>query len=63
MQLAALTYEDGKAFLDTRVNDYTGGPRSPSIRQEYKSALRSFSRFLVKSHLIEEDVFFDLKVE
>ena len=62
MQLADLDFADGKAFLGTLVNAYTGAPLSLSIRTGYKSALRSFSRFLVKSNLVEEDVFFALKV-
>jgi site-specific recombinase XerD len=62
LQLADLTYGDGRAFLDALTNIYTGEPVSPSIRISHKSALRSFSRFLYKSNLIEEDVFFLLKV-
>jgi hypothetical protein len=60
LRLVDLTYEDGRAFLDTRVNDYTGGPLSPSIWKGYKSALRSLSRFLRNAQLL---IFFDLMVE
>jgi hypothetical protein len=63
MQLIDLGLEDGRAFLDTLVNAYTRKPVSLPIRQKYKSALRSFSRFLVTSNLIEEDIFFALKAE
>jgi hypothetical protein len=62
LQLAALTYRDGRTFPDSITNIYTGEPISPWLAISYKSALRSLSRFLFKSNLIEEDVFFALKV-
>jgi hypothetical protein len=62
LQLADLTYTDGRTFLDALTNIYTGEPLSPWLGISYKSALRSFSCFLVKSYLIQEDVFFSLKV-
>lgn len=62
LQLADLTYTDGRTFLDSLTNIYTGEPLSPAGGISYKNALRSFSRFLFKSKLIKEDVFFALKV-
>jgi site-specific recombinase XerD len=61
-QLTDLALRDGQAFLDTLGHAYHGISMSVYTKTRYKSTLRSFSRFLVKSHIIEEDVFFLLKV-
>ncbi len=63
MKLSALTYADGKGFLDNLVNANDGSELSQAKKEDYKSALRSFSRFLADSGIIQEDVFFALKAE
>jgi hypothetical protein len=63
LRLADLSYEDGKRFLDSLAHGYQGKAMSVFTKKRYKCALRSLSRFLVKTNLIEEDVFFALKVK
>lgn len=60
MQVCDLRYEDGQEFLNVFVNAYSAQPVSPSKKKRYRSALRSFSRFLVQYEIIEQNVFFDL---
>ena len=63
LQVSDLMSADGKAFLDSLVNTYTGEELSLAIKDDYKGALRSFSRFLADSRIVQTDVFFALKVE
>lgn len=60
--LADLTYKDGQTFIDTLTNTRDGSKLSPATRQEFKSGLRSFTRFLTKSGVIPVDIFFELSV-
>jgi hypothetical protein len=63
MRLQDLTYADGKGFMDTLTNARTGERLSLTIRKDYKSALRTLSRFLVQSSILKVNVFFELRVE
>lgn len=63
MRLQDLTHGDGVEFLEKLSNARTGKRLSLAIKQDYKSALRSFSRFLVQSGVLKSDVFFELTVE
>jgi site-specific recombinase XerD len=57
MKLKELTINDGQGFIDSLVNHYNGLPLKPSETKKYRSAIRSFSRFLHQLGLIEENVF------
>jgi hypothetical protein len=63
MKLVDLTLEDGQDFLDSITHTFYGGELSPATRKGYKCALRSFSRFLANSSLVEDDLFFSLQVD
>lgn len=63
LRLAELTVADGEAFLDSLHHAYTDMPMSLQTSTRYKSALRSFSRFLFHAELMQEDVFFALKAQ
>ena len=63
LELKDLTFSDGQHFLDTLTNSSTGLPLSPNLNKQYRSALRSFSRFLQKAGIIEKDLFFPLRIK
>ncbi len=63
LQLSELTHADGQAFLGALANPFNGSELSLGKKQDYRGALRSFSRFLAGSGIIQPDVFFTLKVE
>jgi site-specific recombinase XerD len=56
-----LTREDGQAFMASLIKSNTGKPLAPSSQMRFLSGLRTFSRFLYDSGLIEEDVFRELE--
>jgi hypothetical protein len=58
-----LTLADGQRFIDSLTNHYNGLPLRPSQKKKYRSALRSFSRFLVGSKIIQDDVLVGLKID
>ena len=58
MKLADLTLEDGQSFLDSIEHAYHGGQISPATKKGYKCALRSLTRFLANSSLVQEDALF-----
>lgn len=62
LQLRDLTTADGVAFLRSLIHN-SGTPLSPSTLADYKGGMRTFSRFLFKSHLLPVDIFFDLTLE
>ncbi len=61
MRLADLTIRDGQGFIDGLVNHYDGHPLRPSQIKKYRSAIRSFSRFLYEVGIIKENVFLTVK--
>jgi hypothetical protein len=61
MKLMELTIRDGQGFIDNLRNHYNGLPLKPSELKKYRSAIRSFSRFLHQSGIIEENVFLAVK--
>ncbi len=62
MLLADLTAEDGQRFLDTCRNRYSGRPLSYARLKQYRSAIRTFSRFLADAGILAEDPFARLVV-
>jgi site-specific recombinase XerD len=62
MKLADLTLDDGQSFLDSLEHAFHGGQMSPATKKRYKCAVRSFSRFLANSRLVEDDLFFALTI-
>lgn len=63
LNLIDLKFEDGQEFLDSLHNAYTGAPITRAIKKQYKSALRSFSRFLLNTGLVKSDLFFTLEMQ
>jgi hypothetical protein len=63
LQLADFTLADGQGFLDALVNLQNGTPLSRPIREQPKSTLRTFSRFLYQAGLLCEDIFFALAID
>jgi site-specific recombinase XerD len=63
MKLSEMRFTDGQGFLDALVNHFDGSELSFAKKQDYRAALRSFSRFLVGSKIIQEDVFLGLKID
>jgi intergrase/recombinase len=61
MKLKDLTVNEGQVFIDSLVNHYNGLRLRPSEIQKYRSALRSFSRFLHQTGIIEENIFLAIK--
>lgn len=62
MKLADLTLEDGQSFLDSIADAFHGGKLSPATKKRYKCAIRSFSRLLTNTRLVQEDLFFSLRL-
>lgn len=62
MRLTDLTLNDGRQFLASLVNAYDGTPLSQYGLGRYKSALRTWSRYLFQSRLLTDDIFFHLTV-
>ena len=62
MQVPDLTYQDGLDFLNSLANAYDGAPITLEKKKRYKSALRSFSWFLVNSGVVKEGVFYGLNI-
>jgi len=62
MKLGEMTFTDGQGFLNALVNHFDGSELSFTMKQDYIAALRSFSRFLVGSKIIQDDVFVGLKI-
>ena len=58
---ADLTLEDGQAFMASLIKADTGKPLMRSSKKKFRSGLRTFSRFLYDSWLIEQDVFRELE--
>jgi site-specific recombinase XerD len=63
MKLSEMRFIDGQGFMDALVNHFDGSELSRAKKQDYRAALRSFSRFLVGSKVIEDDVFLGLKID
>jgi site-specific recombinase XerD len=61
MKLKELTITDGQGFIDSLVNHYNGLPLKPSEIKKYRSAIRSFSRFLHQTGIIEKNIFLAIK--
>jgi site-specific recombinase XerD len=61
MQLKDLSVQDGQGFIDSLRNHYNGLPLKPSEIKKYRSAIRSFSRFLHQLGIIEENIFLAVK--
>ena len=61
MKLKHLTSHDGQDFIDSLVNRYTGSPLGAGGIKRYRSAIRSFSRFLYEAGIIKENVFLTVK--
>ena len=57
MKLRDLNVKDGQGFINSLVNRYNGLPLKSSEIKKYRSALRSFSRFLHGLGIIEENIF------
>jgi hypothetical protein len=62
MLIIDLTTRHGQDFVDGLVNARNGQPLGHDNRKRYKGALRSWTRFLNCSGLLEEDVFANLAV-
>lgn len=58
--LEDLTTDDGQRFLGSLAHAYKRKLMSPQTKRRYKSALRTFGRFLFTANLVATDVFFDL---
>jgi hypothetical protein len=56
-----LAVANGQDLLEQLVNARDGSPLSPGKKKQYRGALLSFSRFLRKSWIVEEDLFFSLR--
>jgi site-specific recombinase XerD len=63
MRLSEMRFTDGQGFMDALVNHFDGSELSRAKKHDYRAALRSFSRFLVGSKIIQEDVFVGLKID
>lgn len=63
MRLSEMTFADGQGFLDALVNHFNDAELSRVKKLDYRAALRSFSRFLVGSKVIEDDVFVGLVID
>jgi len=63
MRLSDLWCEDGQRFMDSLVNARDGSNLGMHNRKRIRGALRSFSRFLAAAGLVEEDLFFDLRLK
>ena len=61
MKLKNLNVRDGQGFIDSLRNHYNGLPLKPSEIKKYRSAIRSFSRFLHQVGIIEENIFLTVK--
>ncbi len=61
MKLKELNVKDGQGFIDNLRNHYNGSPLRPSEIKKYRSAIRSFSRFLHQLGIIEENIFLAIK--
>jgi site-specific recombinase XerD len=61
MKLKDLTFNDDQGFIDSLVNYYNGLPLRPSEIKKYRSAIRSFSRFLHQIGAIEENIFLTVR--
>lgn len=61
MKLKALTVNDGQSFIDSLVNHYNGLPLRPGEIKKYRSAIRSFSRFLHQIGVIEANIFLPVR--
>jgi hypothetical protein len=57
LKLKDLTLVDGQDFLDSLTNHNNGLPLRFAQKKKYRSALRSFSRFLHELGAIEENIF------
>jgi hypothetical protein len=60
MKLKDLTLFDGQGYIGSVVNQYNGLPLSDAQMRKYRSALRSFSRFLHDLGALEANVFLPL---
>jgi hypothetical protein len=60
MKLSDLSLGGGQAFLASLADARLERPLGLEKRKRYRGALRSFSRFLHKANLVDEDLFFPL---
>lgn len=63
MRVVDLTLADGQQFLSSLVNRRNSTRLSRYMIKRYKSALRTFSRFLYQANLLSQDIFFDLAID
>jgi site-specific recombinase XerD len=61
LKLQDLTPTDGCGFLDNLTNHYDGRPLKAASKTKHWNAIRSFSRFMHQTGLIEENIFLILK--